>query len=264
MDNKNRYISLLYQFACNLSGSSNVPINLEQICSHLGIKIVQKELDRKQAYLVSYRDNYQIIIPFCKQNKFSPWHRFLIAHELAHFFLIKNHNIKPKNNKDYWITEFNLCDYFARVLLLPDKFVRINLERSQNSTQQRLKMATYFSKSAEVTWSTAAHRITDFEKKHAFFRMQEQFDKNNGHCYRINVSTLENKEYQGKIIKNGTKLHRIIEKKLTLRGQVVNFEQDILSNDEIIREFTIFKSSNAATAIRSSKQSIDLAISILQ
>jgi hypothetical protein len=46
--------------------------------------------------------------------------RFTVAHELGHYFLLKESNVRPRRDAEYWLYE-ELCNRFASTLLIPAK-----------------------------------------------------------------------------------------------------------------------------------------------
>jgi hypothetical protein len=118
--------SALDEYAADLrSGQPRVPVLLRSICDQLGIKVYRDgQVPDGKAYLAWDRRTQAaptILLPTKRNDR---WDRFCAAHELGHYFLVTRHDWIPVGHKAYWQTE-DLCDHFARKLLLPDEEIPV-------------------------------------------------------------------------------------------------------------------------------------------
>ena len=125
---------------------------------------------------------------------FTTWERFLVAHELGHFFLSQFKVPKPLGSREYWNTE-RVCDKFARQLLLPSREVSQVVTVAGDSTKDLLSATLHLHTKWAVPWPVAAFEVADYAKTVHFFRLQSKEDR-----FRVSASTLPNKLRTGCII----------------------------------------------------------------
>jgi hypothetical protein len=180
----------LYETADYLARESSPPVELYKLCNRFGIRIVRrlsKPLGKKRALLLQNGDSFEILLPESDSNEFTAWERFLIAHELGHFFLSDMRVPKPLGEREYWLTE-SICDQFARRLLLPSREVSSVISISGNSASDLLGATLLLNRKWAVPWMAAAFEVTSHVKAVHFLNVTTD----GGH-FRVAASTFPNK-----------------------------------------------------------------------
>lgn len=137
----------------------NQPVDLDQLCSELGIKLSRKRLPDTMSGKIERKDDNQFEITVNKTHG-AYRQRFTIAHEIGHFILHRhlmgtgisdntayrsddcemgNSNIKASHEAE--------ANRFAAALLLPKELV---VDRFNNVTQDIAKLAQYFEVSQQA------------------------------------------------------------------------------------------------------------------
>jgi len=115
--------------------------------------------------------------------------RFLVAHELGHLILYKEHNAKPLGKSEYWKHE-QLCDSFAQWLLIPAYIAHDAATNGDSSAGARLNATCELERNARVPWEVSASSISALDQHVAFFKIA---DIDQSHL-RVRFSTLPNKK----------------------------------------------------------------------
>lgn len=155
--------------AKELIASRPIPIYLHDICNRLNISVASADLKNQKAMGVFTKDGFVIRVNHFSGN-FNSFKSFLIAHEIGHFILSKKLNILQGSIEDYWKQEY-LCDYFARLILLPDSHVKSIIVNCSSAPLDQYKLSLFLSKKFNANWKTCAHRISDYNKHLAFFQL---------------------------------------------------------------------------------------------
>jgi hypothetical protein len=189
----------LYETAAALALNSAPPVQLPEICDQFGIRIrrdSEKRRSLKHAFLFQADQIVEIVLPegIAKSSEFTAWERFLIAHELGHFFLSRLKAPKPFGAREYWSTE-RACDRFARQLLLPFREVSQTVMVAGESATDLLSATLHLQTKWSVPWPVAAHEVAGFARTVHFFRLQSK-----GGRIRVSASTMPNKGGTGSII----------------------------------------------------------------
>ncbi len=141
--------------------------------------------------------------------RFSPTERFVIAHELGHLILLRNSGGRPADKSEYWQLE-QVCNDFARRLLISDDVVLERILDRKGSAESYLSMCAELSSDARAPWAAAAHRISDIKAEVGFFRFDPE------ECgFKIGVTTVPNSDQTGWLgirqrIKLGDPLHAFL------------------------------------------------------
>lgn len=164
----------LKSLAQELEGSSqNLPVLLTPLLTALGIEICWLEsLEDGKAFLQYNRATGRppkILLP--KKEGKSPWTRFCAAHELAHFFIIKDFDLTPSNPREYWKIE-EICDEFARLLLMPEALVADPLSQGSPSAKELWQLCADYSTLSRLPWTQVGKRISDFRSGVAYFKLE--------------------------------------------------------------------------------------------
>ncbi|MBM6550696.1 ImmA/IrrE family metallo-endopeptidase [Marinomonas ostreistagni] len=146
----------------------NQPVDLEQLCSDLGIKLTRKRLADNMSGKIERKEDNQFEITVNKTHG-AYRQRFTIAHEIGHFILhrhlmgtgisdsvayrsdngeLGNSKIKPSHEAE--------ANRFAAALLLPKELV---VERFKSVTQDISALAQYF----EVSQQAMTIRLKTFK-----------------------------------------------------------------------------------------------------
>jgi hypothetical protein len=137
-------------------------------------------------------------------DKVSPWERFLIAHELGHYFLSELRVPKPLGSREYWETE-KICDTFARRLLLPTSEVAAVVSITRASATELLGATLHLHVTWDVPWPVAAHEVSECARTVYFLRVVTD-----EHRFRVSVSTLPDKRQTGRFIPPESSLGQLL------------------------------------------------------
>lgn len=156
----------LAEFACALRGSHpSVPVLLRPICEALQVRVQRTaSVENGKAYLSWDRSRHRTPTILLPVRAHKTWDRFCSAHELGHYFLLSKYDWAPDDGPSYWRTE-ELCDFFARELLLPRE--SINRSRFEESARNSLRHCDSTAAEALLPWKEAATAIS--EATSAFF-----------------------------------------------------------------------------------------------
>jgi hypothetical protein len=201
----------LYETALSMTRNATRPIDVRSICNRLGIQIKRggaatKPASVKRAFLHQTGDANQIVLPAAtgETDRFSPWERFLIAHELGHYFLARLRVPKPLGSREYWEAE-KVCDTFARRLLLPTSEVIAIVSISQSSAAELLGATVHLHLAWDVPWPVAAHEVSECARTVYFFKVVADESR-----FRVSVSTLPDKRQTGRLIAADSSLGRLL------------------------------------------------------
>lgn len=189
-------LKLLVQAADAISKDSKLPIALPPICHDLGVTVERADTGNARALLLNARTKPRIVLnrQYASGTALSPWERFLVAHELGHLVLHRYGIARPKTPNQYWKTE-ELCDAFARALLLPERLAVLPLrEQGYERIVKYFQIAQEFRKTAHVDWATAVARLADWDNRVSFLRLQ----KDEGGRYVVRFTTLPKRQEIGR------------------------------------------------------------------
>lgn len=175
-------------------------LKIDILCESLGVKVVRMyDYSYKKASLIKINNTYEIRISHIarKNNEYTPFERFLIAHELGHLLIERRFATFPLDNSEYWEYE-NLCDYFARVLLLPERYIQDKMKETNGNLKTLLDKTNFITYDALVPWPAVAYRITDFNSKCALFRVRCDSSHSDNTHFKIDMSTLQGKKEIGR------------------------------------------------------------------
>jgi len=175
--------------AKELTASRSVPINLYDICNRLNISVTSAGLKNQKAMGVFTKDGFVIRVNH-SSGKINSFDSFLIAHEIGHFILSEKLNMLHGSTKDYWKQEY-FCDYFSRLILLPDSHVKSIIGNSSEAPLDQYKISLFLSKKFNTNWKTCAHRISDYKKNFAFFQLVVEGESQEKY-FTFELSTLPN------------------------------------------------------------------------
>lgn len=166
-----RYGSVLSEFAQSLTGSADVPIELENLCTRLNVIITRANVPGNNALLVNTARDAEIRIPRSANavGKYAPRERFMIAHELGHLILERYCGVRPLGTSEYWRHE-QLANNFAAMLLVPDHIVRANISHEYRSPEL-MTLTRNMAAKAQVMWINVGYRISRFEPRASFFNI---------------------------------------------------------------------------------------------
>jgi len=217
------YGLLLRQASHTLSGDEPLWVRLQPLCSQLNVKEIKRtRLPNGRGHLqcnetearifLSVSDitaAYRLSGPAGSIERFTPAERLVIAHELGHLILLRNHASKPSGTSEYWRLE-EICNDFARRLLIGDTAIAARMDRRKYSPTDLLEESEELAADARVPWSVAAHRISDAKTNIGFIRLEPA-----KYGFKISVTTLPNMHGTGwlgvgKHIKMDTALYDVV------------------------------------------------------
>lgn len=100
----------------------------------------------------------------------SNFERFCIAHEVAHLLIWREFKLSPATKSEYWRHE-QLCDDFARRLLMPKAALKRHIERSKRGAVAHLDLVYAIERDCGVHWFQAARRLGDFVEGVHFLKL---------------------------------------------------------------------------------------------
>jgi hypothetical protein len=207
-----QYQFTLDESASRLRESSPCPVALRPICRQLGVRGIRRhKLEGARSLLVDASSGPVIILNTSlagvgrQREKFTKWERFLIAHELGHLVLHQCGVKNPSGRSEYWKLE-QLCDAFARRLLIPDHVVTEASDCESPRAIDRLKATLRLVERCSVPWSVTAQRLSDIDDGAVFFRLALM----DGGEFKVVVSTRPSHLGIGQRIKPGTHLHQTL------------------------------------------------------
>ncbi len=125
-----------------------IGFDVKKFAKKLKIEVLPKELDDDVAGLFVRIDG-RPIISYNQNQKNKSRERFTIAHELGHFFLHSNKNVfVDKNPKVMFRNNASSsgeqlqekeANHFAAALLMPNKLIKIEIDRIPNDTLNPIK-----------------------------------------------------------------------------------------------------------------------------
>jgi len=172
----------LHEWATELtSGRGVFPVRVGKICHDLRIAIIRNaHVAERRAYLAvdpSKDQSVTIILPG-KNNvagvgagAISHFERFCVAHELAHYLIFVDFKSRPQTHSEYWQHE-DICDDFARRLLIPDVAVDLGSHELPNLETDYLALCNQLAASAMVPWMQAAIRLTERTRTAIYLRCE--------------------------------------------------------------------------------------------
>lgn len=253
-----KYREFLSEVADSLS--SPVPcVDIENLCRKLRVEVVRATGEKnKDGYLTQTGNSYKISISRenAEKKEYTPSERFIIAHEIGHLLLIRKFSLNPKDEGDYWQIE-NLCDYFARKLLLPNDYMAEKINKIKLDLRNILGLTNAIAKETHAPWPAIAHRIVEFEPALAFFKVTISYS-NKKPIFLMNMSTLHNKKIQNTKFSIDNELGRLltsIDKKSSLY-----FDKTVFQNSSINKKFPSFATALEGLAYRSGDREIQLII----
>lgn len=219
--------SLLSDTAKRLAGEIDLPVSVRFICDSLNVRI-RRCAELKSPILVNANDAPEVHLPPSpmksrsqpenpaahRQNRSEPWERYVVAHELGHYVLHRARHGKPLGKSEYWIHE-ELCDCFARWLLLPEKAMDKSFARKlavlpqlspEASARCLLGISKELQTAARVPWSIAAMRLTEYSEHFAFLSVRDH-DKMR---LRVDSSTLDRRKEIGRLIHKSSALGQML------------------------------------------------------
>ena len=185
------YKKLADNIAEEITRNHRHPIDILTICKNLNISIINdtSNIDNASLCLENNKISIKLGNKYFKDIN-SPFVRYILAHEVGHYFI--NYKLGARITKnDYWIFE-ELCDYFARSILLPNSLVYKNVISIGNNLQQLLNFTKYLSKNFKVTWITSVCKIKDINELILFLNFKYSTKKRQ---FIVNKSLLYNNKY---------------------------------------------------------------------
>jgi Zn-dependent peptidase ImmA (M78 family) len=161
---------LLAHFAHTLSAKATTfPVNLGKLCAELRVRIFHKDgIPRFRAYLADGGFKWESAVIFLPSEGLgTAYERFCVAHEIAHLLLFRERIASASSESEHWQLE-ELCDGFARTLLVPDREVQRYLTNREPISALRAAFA--LSRAAKVPWIQSAFRISEHQSNLFFLR----------------------------------------------------------------------------------------------
>lgn len=250
----NKYKIFLKDISEQLTKSCPLPINLNDICARLGISIKRSNIQDAMALGVYTKKGFEIRLQSRLSNYVS-FERYIIAHEMGHFILNDKFNAVQLNKGDYWYHE-ELCDYFARSLLLPENYVKKKIEELLGSVYELYELSLDLSKSLLVNWKTSAHRIVDYNNNIAFFEITRK-KKNNRLIFFFKMSTLPKRVMQkteiSPIKDEESYIYDVFSNILNGHERLYNFGAAFFKNPNLYRKFPYLREVKNGIAVRVTK-----------
>lgn len=220
---------ILDENAKKFVSNSSLPVQIENICNHIGLKIRKVASAADDVTFVKTIGGLEIRFPEAHNLDFtlSARQRFLLAHELGHFVLSTKTSVFPTTKSEYWQIEL-LADSFARSILLPQTVMSNYLKNCDNSPSSIFFLSKKIASLAGVPWQVVAHRIAELLGNYAFFNIAK-VQKGDG-IYNINMSTLPNKILQNKLLKCNEPLLPLVDyfEKIIKINEGISIPKDVI------------------------------------
>ncbi|MCF7810968.1 ImmA/IrrE family metallo-endopeptidase [bacterium] len=235
--NRQQYLKILeeiVQIAESYSVEAGFPVDLKLVRKKIGLSARFSNDIKERALLVRKKDRREEIL-INRNLGIEPskrgFIRYIIAHEIGHMVLLRSGIEHHFINSEYWAHEY-LCDSFAGKLLIPDEQFSIIYNKSDNSAIQRLSQTKRLALSARVNWATAAYRISCFDPATVFLEIKSDITNLGINFKHVNFSSIirwkSNERLASmerkRIIKNDSKMNKVLQKITTARFQSVEFE----------------------------------------
>lgn len=229
--------------------------DIDDLCSNFNVKVLRTSNHYKDASLVRINNHYQIHIEDIGRNitKYTPFERFLIAHELGHYVIELEFSPNPINNKEHRQWE-DLCNYFARILLLPDTYISRKTRNLSANPKSILGLTRVIAREAQVNWETAAYRITDLYPQFAFFKINIDRFISDHPQFVITTSTLPNKKERKRSFSTDNEFGRMLAQ--LENNTYLDLNQDIFGHHSIIEKFPSLSKLKDGLAYRLSENKI--------
>ncbi len=245
----------LKEFLCDISQKftthAATHVDMALLCASLEVTVVRSpNVDFKRALLIKDVGGYQIKLQQKKVNKdvYTPFEEFVIAHEIGHLLLERKYSIRPHRSKEYWELE-DLCDYFARMLLLPESYIRGKINDSKIEPKALLELSNQISEEAQVYWPVAAYRLAEIFADYEFFRAKNNETPSKGKHFEIDVTTLENKKERRRRFWLENEIGRKFVA-MTKDGDGIFIEQSIFKRPDVVKKFPSFCKGKEGYAYR--------------
>lgn len=250
------YSQILDQAAGELAGTMPLPVDVRCVCENLGLKVVRTDLSipRAQALLIDSPKGAIIYLPSKDRpiEGLTPFERFLVAHEIGHFVLLRACNAGPRGEGAYWKLE-RLCDDFASKLLLPDTIVTRWTAVHGRPGFDRLGRTWELAYKAAIPWETVALRLAKLVSDSAFFTLRIEEKGPPELRGKVSFSSLRNRLGLGKVLKADHRLG------LTTGASIESSSAKLLGAI-LLRQLRIRDSIEAATARAVASVKIQLAV----
>lgn len=250
--------------ARRISDAKYLPVDVDKLCNQFNVKVhrTNKKLESDKALLIVTNKGTEIHLSINREG-YTNRERFMIVHELGHLILDRDFGINPLGKSEYWKHE-DLCDYFARIVLLPDNFLKKSMKNTINTPSQRLGLIAFLAKSALVPWAAAAYRVTDFDESIFFFEFEVTTSNNRikGQEFRATVSTLPDKKYQGTKLSSNNKLGCILAQIKDKKRPLI-LDHSLFQDHDLGEKFPIFLKAQAGAALKSPHNKIHIAIRLI-
>lgn len=175
------YQNRLHEWAASLLGPAPaIPVVIENICGGLGVKLKRaSSVPASKSYLSidpTKIDPISVLLPgVSNELPLTSFERLCVAHELAHYFLLKNFELLPRSKSEYWQHE-ELCDDFARHLLIPEQYIVQRASDTSWEPSAYLKLCGDVAAAAWIPWIHAAIRITERNPDVGYLRCDPLLD----------------------------------------------------------------------------------------
>jgi hypothetical protein len=187
----------LREAAENLSEQFSPPIDLLALAKRKNVKVRVCNFGKPRLE-GNFSGPLEVVVPtavFVRSEWLTHRGRYLLAHELAHVFLMELGVPEPSSKSDYWKVE-NLADLFACCLLLPTTVVSSGRPIGSLSVGSVSAWIDRTSRIAQVPWFTAAVRVAATEPRTFALRLEKQREKE----WKVVFSTLHNHAERGRVI----------------------------------------------------------------
>lgn len=152
--------------------SDRLPVSIDDILAATGVTITEDDSLSPRAAFLRYdpKRNQAPRIVINGSARTTSWGRFCMAHEIAHYFLIREFDLTPRNSREYWKIE-EVCDEFARHLLMPDDAVAETFSQRPDGVLGLWRLCAEFARRAQLPWVQVGKRIGDFAEGCGFLRV---------------------------------------------------------------------------------------------
>lgn len=224
----------LRAWAVELSAKTTTPpVLVRDVCKELGVKVTKSErVPLNKAYLSidpTKSSRAEILLP---KKVIGSFERFCVAHELGHYLVYLAFGMVPKGESEYWKHE-QLCDEFARNLLLPTPFIAGKVAGpSGQGAEHYLRLCESVARQAWMPWTQTALRLTEFRDDITYLKCR-QFPLRE---LKFVTTTHPHQKGRGKIVDRGSKLWALLTSLIERANKSIGSVRSDLTNLFLERE----------------------------
>lgn len=223
-------VAMLNRASQQVQALGGYPLALQPVCRELCVEIVRTDKMKGHAEVRRKQGVFEVRIgnTWRGEEIRHEMARYLVAHELGHVLLEVRGGVAATSKSEYWQLE-DLCDDFARAILVPDSAVELVIAKYPSTVALALTGVQDLATEAQVPWAVAAHRVSQFLKNEIVF-LTLQFQSAAQKLEVVSTSLPRKKEIGRRLLKTDS-LSRVLSQ-LSAQGDQLRLDAEVLSNTE--------------------------------